>query len=334
MISVVLVNWNGWADTITCIQTLLNSTPEPARIIVVDNDSTDNSMEAFECWANGKLELTYLSDNMEHLSLNGATKTRRVKFVHYDESNNFFDIIDRAEESFIGAEPLIYIVESGRNGGFGFGCNVGMRLADKLGSNAYWLLNNDCVVSRDALLRLSAAVRSRPKVLFGTIVRSYSNPEIIQAFGGGTLSRWLRRNSMQDHKLLNRTLDYIYGASMVFSDECRSEVGDFDEKIFMYYEEIDFCLSASAAGFICDVVEVDVFHRQGSSQGGDSSVAAWMHVLISKYYVLNKHFGWGAWNAFFFITLILRCLVPFGGKNASIGALRALKFFISKGAKK
>lgn len=331
MVSIVLVNWNGWADTIACIQSLLNSVSVPARIIVVDNRSTNDSMLAFERWADGQLELTHCGDAMEHLSLSGAARARQMKFGRYVERNNSFEGFDDDEQYSVGSEPVVYVVDSGRNGGFGFGCNVGMRLADRLGSSAYWLLNNDCVVSRDALVRVNDAVRDRPKVVFGTIVRFYHHPEIIQAVGGGTLSHWTGKNGMVDHRPPSRPLEFIYGASMVFSSQFRSAVGDFDEKIFMYFEEIDICLRAIAAGFVCDVVEAEVFHKNGGSQGSVPSASAWMNVLINKHYVLRKHFGWGAWTLFFYTSLLLRCLLPFGGKNASIGARRALKALIVKG---
>lgn len=332
MISVVLVNWNGWADTIACIQSLLNSVAEPARIIVVDNNSTDGSMQAFERWASGQLELVHLDDAMDYLSLSGATRARHVKFGRYVERNGTFQRLDDIEEYPRDTDPMVYIVDSGRNGGFGFGCNVGMRLGEKLGSSAYWLLNNDCVVPMQTLATVAQAVRERPTVIFGTVVHLYHRPEIVQAFGGGTLSRWSGKNILADHEPLPQSLDYIHGASMAFSASCRSAVGDFDERIFMYFEEVDFCLRAATAGFGCDFVKVNVFHKHGSSQGIGSSVGAWMNVLINKHYVLHKHFGWGMWTLIFYTSLILRCLFPVGDKNATIGARRALTALIAKDA--
>ena len=47
MISVVLVNWNGWADTIACVQSLLNAEQTAFRIVIVDNASTNESVEMF-----------------------------------------------------------------------------------------------------------------------------------------------------------------------------------------------------------------------------------------------------------------------------------------------
>jgi GT2 family glycosyltransferase len=47
---VVIVNWNGHADTIACLESLGAAVPPPVHIVVVDNASTDGSMTALERW--------------------------------------------------------------------------------------------------------------------------------------------------------------------------------------------------------------------------------------------------------------------------------------------
>ncbi len=49
-IGVVVINWNGRADTLTCLESLVAAVPGPARIVVVDNGSTDGSVEALHQW--------------------------------------------------------------------------------------------------------------------------------------------------------------------------------------------------------------------------------------------------------------------------------------------
>ena len=44
-IGVVVVNWNGWRDTIACLESLARATPRPECAVVVDNGSTDDSVE-------------------------------------------------------------------------------------------------------------------------------------------------------------------------------------------------------------------------------------------------------------------------------------------------
>ncbi|PYP29150.1 MAG: hypothetical protein DMD49_13510 [Gemmatimonadetes bacterium] len=50
-IGVVVVNWNGWRDTIACLESLARATPRPECAVVVDNGSTDDSVEVLQRWA-------------------------------------------------------------------------------------------------------------------------------------------------------------------------------------------------------------------------------------------------------------------------------------------
>lgn len=331
MLSVVLVNWNGWGDTISCIESLLNSDAAPFRVIVVDNMSTNDSMGIFKRWAVSDMQLLHPANEIEKLAAAGADKLRSARFVQYIESKNNFSDLESGLPLINDGECGIYFVSSGRNGGFGFACNVGMRFADELGTTGYWLLNNDCVVPPDTLSKMLKAVKHSPTTAYGAVVRYYDNPQMVQAYGGGTLSRWTGKNEMKPEISSGNRLDFIYGASAAFSSQIRVAVGDFDEKIFMYYEEIDFCIRLKRAGCSINVVDANVFHRHGASQGG-SSVAAWRHVFVNKWYVLQKHFGCGSWTLFFWATLLVRCINPVAEKKSVAGARLALRELVFKKA--
>jgi hypothetical protein len=49
-IGVVIINWNGLADTLTCLESLVAASPGPVRIVVVDNGSTDGSVDELRAW--------------------------------------------------------------------------------------------------------------------------------------------------------------------------------------------------------------------------------------------------------------------------------------------
>ena len=51
----VLLNWNGWRDTIACLESLLASTGVKLKVIVCDNDSSDDSLTHIASWAAGNL---------------------------------------------------------------------------------------------------------------------------------------------------------------------------------------------------------------------------------------------------------------------------------------
>lgn len=49
-IGVAVVNWNGREDTLACLESLIAADPRPARVVVVDNASTDDSVQEIAAW--------------------------------------------------------------------------------------------------------------------------------------------------------------------------------------------------------------------------------------------------------------------------------------------
>src|SRR5690606_920497 len=52
-VAVVIVNWNGWRDTVECLESLFRGELVPDLVIVCDNESSDGSMERIREWAAG-----------------------------------------------------------------------------------------------------------------------------------------------------------------------------------------------------------------------------------------------------------------------------------------
>ena len=50
---VVMLNWNGWRDTIACLEALFASQDVTLRAVVCDNASSDCSLEQIAAWADG-----------------------------------------------------------------------------------------------------------------------------------------------------------------------------------------------------------------------------------------------------------------------------------------
>jgi GT2 family glycosyltransferase len=187
------------------------------------------------------------------------------------------------------------------------------------------------VATPDALVKVADALKAEPDTAVGTIVRYYDRPDVIQAVAGGWLSLSTGRNTMALSYPPEAPLNYIYGASFAISRKLRETVGYFDEKIFMYYEEMDYCIRISRAGFGFGAVDATVFHRHGGSQGGVAA-SAWQNVLVNKWYVLRKHLGLGLWSVVYWFTLLARCVDPRGTKNGTIGARRAFKALLAGAA--
>jgi len=61
-ISVIVLNWNGYADTIKCVDSILKGSPE-IKIVLVDNGSTDDSIEKLKAYKN-KVKYIFNKSNL------------------------------------------------------------------------------------------------------------------------------------------------------------------------------------------------------------------------------------------------------------------------------
>ena len=57
---IIILNYNGWQDTIECLESVLRNDYPNYQVIVVDNGSPDNSMEYIKAWAEGRQEVLTL----------------------------------------------------------------------------------------------------------------------------------------------------------------------------------------------------------------------------------------------------------------------------------
>src|SRR5215210_5475186 len=53
LVYIIILNWNGWKDTIECLESLQQLDYPNFRAVVVDNGSSDDSLHRIERWASG-----------------------------------------------------------------------------------------------------------------------------------------------------------------------------------------------------------------------------------------------------------------------------------------
>jgi len=47
-VAIIILNWNGWEDTIECLESVFRNTYPNYQVIVLDNGSTDDSVEKID----------------------------------------------------------------------------------------------------------------------------------------------------------------------------------------------------------------------------------------------------------------------------------------------
>ncbi|RYV51373.1 glycosyltransferase [Pengzhenrongella frigida] len=191
VVSVVLVNYRGAEDTITCLKAFddVDWPREQLELIVVDNDSGDGSVE-------------------------------RIR----------------------AAVPSAVVIEAGGNTGFAGGCNFGVSHAK---GQYVGFINNDARPHAQWVSAAVAAFDAEPTV--GSVaskVLDWDGKLIDYVDGSMTWfgMGYKREVEKPDSSAYDQPKDVLFGtgAAMFVRTALYREVGGFDERFFMFYEDVDF----------------------------------------------------------------------------------------------
>jgi len=265
-VHVVLVNWNGWRDTIECLESLFRLDYPDFTVVVCDNHSGDDSLERIREWARGERPVAPSNPTLAHLVTPPVGKP--VPFADYDrrEAEQGGRLGDRA--------PLV-LVQTGANLGFAGGNNVGFRYALARGADFVWALNNDTVVAPGALRALID--RQARKGITGSTLLYYDQPDRVQAFGCASFSKRIAlavpigagcpANAIpEDPTDVEAAAAYVVGASMLIPRSFLEEVGMMCEDYFLYFEELDWAQRGRSKGYgLFYAPESIAYHKVGAT---------------------------------------------------------------------
>jgi hypothetical protein len=295
---VVLLNWNGWQDTVACLESLFASQDVNFRVIVCDNASSDGSLEKIAAWADGH-HAVKPPDNPRLARLLGKVSLP-LRYVRMDRAT--------AESGALYDDAPLVLVDNGANLGFAAGNNVGLRFALKQSEMDYvWILNNDTLVETDCLRNMLRRLRAAPvQSVCGSMIHFFDNPEIIQAMGGNRFNHRTGCAAMSEgrftHELaridigaIETEIDYISGCSMLLPREFLNSVGLMSEDYFLYYEEIDWFTRANSHYKICVAKDARIYHREGAAIGSKSwrqsaSTLSDFYMFRSRLTFMRKHY--------------------------------------------
>ncbi len=203
----------------------------------------------------------------------------------------------------------VRVIQSGHNGGFGAGNNVGIRagLPDGMRPDYVYLLNSDAFPAPEAIRALRDHLEAHPATGFaGSFIHgsdgashrtAFRFPSALGELEGamrfGPVSRLLRAHIVaQPIPEATGRVDWLAGASLMMRQDVLDQIGLFDEVFFLYYEETDLCLRAARAGWPTDyVVESRVEHIGSVSTG----MKTWARIpkfwLDSRRHYFTKNHG-------------------------------------------
>lgn len=172
--------------------------------------------------------------------------------------------------------PYIKVIRSDRNLGFAGGNNLGIRFA--LGKYIF-LINNDTIFKDFNIQALIDRLESSPKI--GAVcpkIRFSWDNKPIQFCGYTPLSKVTVRNKSigfgeADNGQYNtpHSTPYAHGAAMVIKKAVIDEVGLMPECYFLYYEELDWSMMITRAGYeIWYEPSCTIYHKESQTTGQNS----------------------------------------------------------------
>lgn len=207
------------------------------------------------------------------------------------------DTVERVRD-----HPEVVCVETGANLGYAGGINVGRQHAGQC--EALAVLNPDLKLEPGALRQMFTALDDPTVGLVVPMLLDFEGhrhpslrrePTLATAIGDalfghhfgrrpGWLSEIVRDESAYGYR---HPVDWAAGAAMLISTACDRVVGMWDERFFLYSEEVDYAARMRAAGLRVEYVpQARVRHRSAGS-GHSDALAALKAVNRVRYF--EKH---------------------------------------------
>lgn len=201
--------------------------------------------------------------------------------------------------------PWVDLVRSPGNLGYGRGCNLGF---ERVRTPYVLFLNADVIIGPDAIRELVKFLEGRERVGMAAPATQVGRGDSFQ-FAGKTFTPWSlvakaagirglqpKLKSVRPGEAPFKT-DWLCGAVMMARSRTIREVGGFDPRFFLYFEETDLCRRLVAAGWELWAVgaATATHHLHLSARQVDASLADGEclsdHYYRSRYYYLSKHYG-------------------------------------------
>jgi hypothetical protein len=191
--------------------------------------------------------------------------------------------------------PEARFLRSEENLGFTGGNNIGIEEALRRGAHYVLLLNNDTIVDPGFVTHLVRVGESDDRIgVLGPKVFYAAEPDRIWYAGGYIkygvgVCRHRGLDEVDRPGVFARVEDteFVTGCAMMIKAQVLRELGGLDPRLFVYWEDTDFCMRARDANYRCVFVPMGkVWHKISRTCGSDSP--------FTLYLTTRNHLAWVA----------------------------------------
>lgn len=267
-IDVIIVNWNSGGLLKNCIQSIpaaLDGSFILNRVIVVDNDSSDNSLN-FKFDQNLPVSLIKNQENtgFARACNQGAFGSEADFLLFLNPDTVLYNTSLSNPSRFLAGNPEVGI--------------VGVQLVNENGD-----------VARNC---------ARFPTPFRMIYQSFGLDKIFpRIFPGHFMIEW-------DH-LSDREVDQVMGSFFMIRRDLFLRLKGYDESFFVYFEDLDLALRAKKLGYSSYYFSgTRIYHRGGGTTESIKAMRLAL-ILHSRLIYCKKHFNKVAFFFTFFVTTIV-----------------------------
>jgi len=198
--------------------------------------------------------------------------------------------------------PNINLIEKSENTGGAGGFNAGMRwvLENKIDSKYIWLLDNDILVDKNALVELVHVLDATPEAgLCGSRIMERENPTKLIEIGafinyktGTTIQNTPLENIYSTKKTFD--IDYAAACSLLARTDIVKTIGLWHEELFIYWDDMEWGARFKKFGYrVLGSSQSIVYHPSWGTRNLDNS-AIWRYYYRSRnslWFFSNYSFG-------------------------------------------
>ena len=326
-LSIVVLTWNDWKNTVDCLQSILKSINIKYDIILVDNNSDLKHINFIKKWHKKEI---ISNRNFVKPSNDRFNKIIEVKKNQLISSHNKL-------------KKNIFLIKNKVNYGLTKGLNIGYKFA-LLNKYKYILrIDNDMYLKKDCIFKLVDSLKYKnvaavsPKILHG-----YTKNTIWwdgQKMNWGYLKfhnliNFINKKKLNDKYFMKKiTTDSIAGAFSAYKASSLKASGLGDEEIFYGPEDIELSTRLKKSGQLIVNNNAVAYHKIARSE----SIAGLKKRTYQSTYgflILIKRIGSISDKvigySYFIVRLVIYKLL-FKSSDYTSGYFRALKdFFITK----
>lgn len=312
-VAIIILNWNGWKDTIECLESVFRNTYPNYQVIVVDNGSTDDSVEKIKAWADGKQEVLTPEPTHPLYHLSHPPVKKPIPYIYYtrEEAEKGGNL--KLEESIIKGwqeqkilnskelyptsdYPLIFI-QTGENLGFAGGNNVGIYYSLEQGAEYVLILNNDTIVEPIALMSMVEVAKETKASIVGALIKDASGEKSLFVRSMYPQMLFYSESQMKVPKKKWWFSDQVQGSAMLLCHEFLSgrwqSLGYFlDDSLFLYCEEVELALWCRQVGRKSVIAgNAIVYHKLGTSSGGRAQPLQFYYLTRNRILLAHRYLG-------------------------------------------